>query len=58
MRLYDLTEAVVHKCSVKKDVLRNFTGKHLYQSLLFNKVAVLIIHLLLFLDDNVDEEHE
>ena len=61
MRLYDLTEAVVRKCSVKKDVLRNFakfTGKHLYQSLLFNKVAGLIIHLLLFLDDNVDEEHE
>ena len=30
------------KCSVKKGVLRNFakfTGKHLYQSLFFNKVS-------------------
>ena len=30
------------RCSVKKDVLRNFTkftGKHLYHSLFFNKVA-------------------
>ena len=30
------------RCSVKKDVLRNFaksTGKHLYRSLFFNKVA-------------------
>ena len=30
------------RCSVRKDVLRNFTkftGKHLYQSLFFNKVA-------------------
>ena len=32
------------RCSVKKDVLRNFakfTGKHLYRSLFFNKVAGL-----------------
>ena len=32
------------RCSVKKDVLRNFTkftGKHLHQSLFFNKVAGL-----------------
>ena len=32
------------KCSVKKGVLRNFakfSGKHLYQSLFFNKVAGL-----------------
>ena len=32
------------RCSVKKDVLRNFakfTGKHLCQSLFFNKVAGL-----------------
>ena len=30
------------RCSVKRGVLRNcskFTGKHLYQSLAFNKVA-------------------
>ena len=35
-------EAVVQRCSVKKDVLENFakfTGKHLCQSLFFNKVA-------------------
>ena len=32
------------RCSVEKDVLRNFakfTGKHLFQSLFFNKVASL-----------------
>ena len=32
------------RCSMKKGILRNFakfTGKHLYQSLLFNKVAGL-----------------
>ena len=37
-------EAVVPRCSVKKGVLRNFaefTGKHLSQSLFFNKVAGL-----------------
>ena len=37
-------EAVVRGCSVKKGVLRNFTkftGKHLCQSLFFNKVADL-----------------
>ena len=37
-------EAVAQMCSVKKDVLRNFaklTGKHLCQSLFFNKVASL-----------------
>ena len=35
-------EAVVRRCSVKKGVLRDFakfTGKHLSQSLFFNKVA-------------------
>ena len=39
-----LEEAVVQKCSAKKGVLRNFTnftGKHLFQSLSFNKVAGL-----------------
>ena len=36
-------EAVVQRCSVKKGVLGNFTkftGKHLCQSLFFNKVQV------------------
>ena len=39
-----ILEAVVQRCSVKKGVLRNFTkftGKHLCQSLFFNKVAGL-----------------
>ena len=34
-------EAVARRCSVKKGILKNFTkfpGKHLYQSLFFNKV--------------------
>ena len=38
------SEAVVRRCSIKKGVLRNFakfTGKHLCQSLFFNKVAGL-----------------
>ena len=37
-------EAVVQRCSVKKVVLKNFakiTGKHLCQSLFYNKVAGL-----------------
>ena len=37
-----MLEAVAQRCSVKKGVLRNFakfTGKHLCQSLFFNKVA-------------------
>ena len=36
--------AVVQRCSVKKEVFKNlkkFTGKHLCESLLFNKVAGL-----------------
>ena len=36
------TRSSHRRCSVKKDVLRNFakfTGKHLCQSLFFNKVA-------------------
>ena len=39
-------EAVVQRCSVRKDVLRNFTkftGKHLCQSPFFNKVAGLML---------------
>ena len=44
--LYNMlrVEAVVQRCSVKIGVLRNFvkfTGKHMCQSLLFNKVAGL-----------------
>ena len=40
----DFAEVVVHRCSVRKGVLRNFekfTGKHLCQSLFLNKVAGL-----------------
>ena len=39
-----LTEAVSQRCSIKKGLLRTFakfTGKHLCQSLFFNKVAGL-----------------
>ena len=39
-----ITEAVARRCSVEKGVLKNFakfTGKHLCQSLVFNKVAGL-----------------
>ena len=39
-----LTEIVVQRCSVKKGVLKNFakfTGKHLCESLFFNKAAGL-----------------
>ena len=39
--LLQFAEAVARRCSVKKGVLKNFTkfpGKHLYQSLFFNKV--------------------
>ena len=42
-----LLEAAVQRCSIKKVVLRNFTkftGKHLCQSLLFNKVAGLQLY--------------
>ena len=38
------TEAVAQRCFFKKGILRNFakfTGKHLCQSLFFNKVAGL-----------------
>ena len=41
------TEAVVQRCSTRKAVLKNFTkftGKHLCQSLFFNKVAGLRQH--------------
>ena len=39
---FQVSEAVVRRCSMKKGVLRNFakfTGKHLRQSLFLNKVA-------------------
>ena len=39
-----MTEAVFRRCSVKKDVIKNFakfTGKHLCGSLSFDKVASL-----------------
>ena len=38
-------ETVIQRCSLRKGVLRNFakfTGKHLCQSLFFNKVATLL----------------
>ena len=41
---YEITEAVIRRCSVKKGVPRNvkkFTGKHLCERLLFNRVANL-----------------
>ena len=41
-------EAVIQRCSIKKNVLRNFTkftGKHLCQSLFFNKVTGLRLQL-------------
>ena len=45
MSLKEIMEAASHqRCSVRKCVLRNFTkftGKHLCQSLFFNKVAGL-----------------
>ena len=48
-------EAVAQRCSVRKGVLRNFTkftGKHLCQSLFFNKVAgrgCFLIYLYLYI---------
>ena len=47
-----LSETLVQRCSVKKGVLRNFTkftGKQLYQSLSFNKVAGLRRRLGIFI---------
>ena len=41
---FQLLEAVVQRCSVRKDLLKNFakfTRKHLCQSLFFNEVASL-----------------
>ena len=42
LRVPESIDAVVRRCSIKKGVLINFpkfTGKHLCQSLIFNKVA-------------------
>ena len=42
--LKKVTEAVPRRCSIRKSVLRNFakfTGKHLCESLFFNKAAGL-----------------
>ena len=47
-------EAVARRCSIKKDVLRKFTGKHLYQSLFFNKVTVLRSATFLIRDSVTD----
>ena len=47
----NVPEAVVQRCPLRKGILRNFTkftGKHLYQSLFFNKVAGMRL-LLVFL---------
>ena len=44
LQKYQASEAATIRCSVKKGVLRNFAkfaGKHLCQSLFFNKVAGL-----------------
>ena len=49
-KLIFASEAVARRCSVKKGVLRNFTkftGKHLCQSLFFNKVAGVTLVTLL-----------
>ena len=45
-------------CSVRKDVLRNFpkfTGKHLCQSLIFNKIADSGIGAFLWILQNFSE---
>ena len=49
------SEAVFQRCSMKKDVLGNFTkftGKHLCQSLFFSKVAGLKFLRTSFLQNN------
>ena len=50
-RCWHISEAVAQRCSVRKGVLRNFpkfTGKHLCQSLFFNKAAGLVGSFLFF----------
>ena len=49
LKICDDTKSSHQSRSVKKDVLRNFkkfTGKHLYQSLFFNKVPGWPVNLL------------
>ena len=40
------TRSSHRRCSIREGILRNFTGKHLCQSLFFNKVAALLIKRL------------
>ena len=51
----EITEAVVQRCSLKVSVLKNlakFIGKHLCQSLFFNKVAGLDLQLYYIRDSD------
>ena len=51
----EITEAVVQRCSLKVSVLKNlakFIGKHLCQSLFFNKVAGLGLQLYYIRDSD------
>ena len=51
----EITEAVVQRCSLKVSVLKNlakFIGKHLRQSLFFNKVAGLGLQLYYIRDSD------
>ena len=53
-------KAVVQRCFVKKGVLRKFAkflGKHLYQSLFFNKVAGLPVNFVKCLRTSFFTEH-
>ena len=52
----EITEAVVQRCSLKVSVLKNlakFIGKHLCQSLFFNKVAGLGLYYIRVSDTGV-----
>ena len=58
---FESKEAVSRRCFVRKGVLRNFakfTGKHLCQSLFFNKVAGrwLLLNLISNKLNSVDTE--
>ena len=53
-------KAVVQRCFVKKGVLKKFAkflGKHLYQSLFFNKVAGLPVNFVKCLRTSFFTEH-
>ena len=48
INMCEVPEPVVKRCSVKKvllEILQIFTGKHLCESLFFNKVACLSLQL-------------